>query len=265
MLVIMFLLMQIGFSLYFQFIIVQMKYAHEYSNWQLGAVRGMIGLFVLGLLIGMPLVLKYWSVKRIALITGILTGIGQIIAAISTVAITSGVLAVFIAAVDIMVFTAMLTLFSDAVDKNMQSWVMGIANAVMALSWAIKRLSSNLLDLLGTRGLILIGGVCLIVGSLMLWDSKDSNNSGNLNMNDIPLEKLPSERQPVLRLKTLPNDANYLGDIFGGWVMSQIDIAGAIVASERAKGPVVTVAVKELLLLKPIYVYDFSKLICQST
>lgn len=67
--------------------------------------------------------------------------------------------------------------------------------------------------------------------------------------------KLP-ERQPTLRVKTRPNDANQSGDIFGGWLMSQIDVAGAIVAADRAKGFVVTVAVKQLTFLKPLFVYD---------
>ena len=67
--------------------------------------------------------------------------------------------------------------------------------------------------------------------------------------------KLP-KNQPTLRVKTRPNDANQSGDIFGGWLMSQIDVAGAIAASDRAEGHVVTVAVKELTLLKPIFVYD---------
>lgn len=65
-----------------------------------------------------------------------------------------------------------------------------------------------------------------------------------------------NSKQLVLRLRTLPNDANYMGDIFGGWLMAQIDIAGGIAASRRAKGAVVTVAVTELQLLKPIYVHD---------
>ncbi len=64
------------------------------------------------------------------------------------------------------------------------------------------------------------------------------------------------DQQPALRIKTSPNDANKSGDIFGGWLMSQIDIAGALVAVERAHGPVVTVAVKDLVFLKPLYVYD---------
>lgn len=165
-----FLLMQIGFSIYFQFIIVHMKYAYNYSNWQLGAIQGMIGFgFAIGLLIGMPISMKKnWKIITIAITTGILTGIGQLFAAITHTADLQWLLAVFIAGFDIMAFTTMLTLFSNAVDKNTQGWVMGIANAVMALSWAITGLCSNLLSLLGTQGLIFIGGLCLITGSLLL-------------------------------------------------------------------------------------------------
>lgn len=168
-LAIVFLLMQVGFSIYFQFIVVQMKYAHDYSNWQLGAIQGMIGLgFALGLLLGMPFTLKRFSVIGIAIVTGVLTGVGQLFAAVNPNADLQWLLAVLIAGFDIMVFTTMLTLFSDAVDSKAQGWVMGIANAVMALSWALTGLGSNLLGLLGTRGLIFIGGICLIVGSLLL-------------------------------------------------------------------------------------------------
>lgn len=68
--------------------------------------------------------------------------------------------------------------------------------------------------------------------------------------------KLPKSCEPTLRIKTRPNDANKTGDIFGGWLMSQIDVASAIEASRRAKGPVVTVAVKNLTFLKPLFIYD---------
>lgn len=63
---------------------------------------------------------------------------------------------------------------------------------------------------------------------------------------------------PTLRVKTRPNDANKDGDIFGGWLMSQIDIAGAIAAARRAKGPVVTKAVNKLTFLKPLFIYDIA-------
>lgn len=63
---------------------------------------------------------------------------------------------------------------------------------------------------------------------------------------------------PTLRVKTRPNDANKSGDIFGGWLMSQIDIAGAIAAARRSKGPVVTRSVKELNFLQPLFIYDIA-------
>lgn len=68
--------------------------------------------------------------------------------------------------------------------------------------------------------------------------------------------QLPEGFELLLRVLPRPNETNQTGDIFGGWLMSQIDIAGAVLAVKRTDGPVVTVAVKELTFLKPIYVYD---------
>ena len=64
------------------------------------------------------------------------------------------------------------------------------------------------------------------------------------------------ENQPTLRVTTQPNDANPKGDIFGGWLMSQIDIAGAIAATAPAKGDVSTVAVKNLQFINPLFSHD---------
>jgi len=66
---------------------------------------------------------------------------------------------------------------------------------------------------------------------------------------------LPAE-EPTLRIMTRPNDANIKGDIFGGWLMAQIDIAGAAVAAVRAQGAVVTAAIKEMGFLAPLYIHD---------
>lgn len=70
----------------------------------------------------------------------------------------------------------------------------------------------------------------------------------------------PSSTEPsgVLTIRTLamPADTNPAGDIFGGWVMSQMDIAGAIAAVERARGRVVTVAVEAMTFISPVKVGD---------
>lgn len=67
--------------------------------------------------------------------------------------------------------------------------------------------------------------------------------------------KLPDEH-PTMRLPARPRDTNTAGDIFGGWIMSQVDLAGSIVAARRAKGRVVTVAVNSFQFHKPVYVGD---------
>lgn len=69
-------------------------------------------------------------------------------------------------------------------------------------------------------------------------------------------DALPLNKQPMLRVAAMPADTNASGDIFGGWVMSQVDIAGSIAAARRAKGRVVTVAVTEFLFKKPVFVGD---------
>ena len=54
----------------------------------------------------------------------------------------------------------------------------------------------------------------------------------------------------------MPSDTNATGDIFGGWIMSQVDIAGGILAGRRARGRVATVAVNAFTFKKPVYVAD---------
>lgn len=69
-------------------------------------------------------------------------------------------------------------------------------------------------------------------------------------------ESLPVNVQPVIRVVPMPSDTNAAGDIFGGWIMSQVDIAGSIVALRRAKGRVVTVAVNSFVFHQPVFVGD---------
>ena len=63
-------------------------------------------------------------------------------------------------------------------------------------------------------------------------------------------------RNPVLRVVPGPSDINANGHIFGGWVLSQMDIAAGIVASRRSQGPVATVAIERMEFLAPIHLRD---------
>jgi acyl-CoA thioesterase YciA len=64
------------------------------------------------------------------------------------------------------------------------------------------------------------------------------------------------KREPVLRVVPGPTDINANGHIFGGWVLAQMDIAGGIVASQRANGPVATVAIEGMKFITPIHIRD---------
>jgi acyl-CoA thioesterase YciA len=63
-------------------------------------------------------------------------------------------------------------------------------------------------------------------------------------------------REPALRVVPMPADVNQHGDIFGGWIMAQVDIAGGIVAARRARGRVATVAVNAFQFKEPVLVGD---------
>ena len=73
-------------------------------------------------------------------------------------------------------------------------------------------------------------------------------------MSDTDVDLPPG--MPALRVAPMPADANFHGDIFGGWIMSQVDIAGAIPASRRARGRVATVAENAFVFKQPVLLGD---------
>ena len=75
---------------------------------------------------------------------------------------------------------------------------------------------------------------------------------------EIRTERVAQEPRGELSIRTLamPADTNQNGDIFGGWVLGQMDVAGGIFASKVAKGRCVTIAVDAMTFRKPVYVGD---------
>ncbi len=62
--------------------------------------------------------------------------------------------------------------------------------------------------------------------------------------------------EPVLRVVPRPADINTNGHIFGGWVLSQMDLAGGVIAAREAQGPVATVAIDSMKFIAPILIFD---------
>jgi acyl-CoA thioesterase YciA len=76
-------------------------------------------------------------------------------------------------------------------------------------------------------------------------------------MTDTAASTSPSaDRQLVLRVMPMPADANANGDIFGGWIMAQVDIAGSILPARLSRGRVTTVAVNEFVFKQPVSIGD---------
>ena len=76
-----------------------------------------------------------------------------------------------------------------------------------------------------------------------------------MNASSRPTDEEP-RGEPTVRLVAMPRDTNANGDIFGGWVLSQMDQAGGIAAAERAHGRVVTIAIEAMSFIRPVKVGD---------
>ncbi len=72
----------------------------------------------------------------------------------------------------------------------------------------------------------------------------------------LPAATLPDGRELVMRVMPMPADANANGDIFGGWILAQLDLAGAVLPARIARGRIATVAVNEVLFKQPVSVGD---------
>jgi acyl-CoA thioesterase YciA len=71
---------------------------------------------------------------------------------------------------------------------------------------------------------------------------------------------LPAGKIPALRVVPMPADANHNGDIFGGWIMAQVDVAGGTVAGRMARGRVATVSVNSFVFKQPVQIGDILSL-----
>ncbi|MBN9367112.1 MAG: acyl-CoA thioesterase [Comamonadaceae bacterium] len=71
-----------------------------------------------------------------------------------------------------------------------------------------------------------------------------------------PTSELPANKELVMKVIPMPADTNANGDIFGGWVMAQVDLAGAVLPARVVQGRMATVAVKEFVFKQPVRVGD---------
>jgi acyl-CoA thioesterase YciA len=89
----------------------------------------------------------------------------------------------------------------------------------------------------------------------------DNMDAGFSPLNAMPQDPIPAQHKPgdrelVLRVMPMPADSNANGDIFGGWIMAQVDIAGSILPARLSRGRITTVAVNEFTFKQPVSIGD---------
>ena len=89
----------------------------------------------------------------------------------------------------------------------------------------------------------------------MSTDSNDASRT-DARINAQTQVELPTDQTLVLKVIPMPADCNANGDIFGGWVMAQVDVAGSVLPYRYAKGRMATVAVNEFIFKQPVRVGD---------
>ncbi|MGH8782867.1 MFS transporter [Paraburkholderia sp.] len=164
-----FFLMQVGYGLYLQTIMLVLQTRFQYTSSQLGMFSGLIGIcFVFGLMVIVRLMLKVWSVVDIAKAGLLIAGIGQILSALLPNEIALWVLGMVVGCFDMIAYTTMYTAYSDAVAEERQGWALGVAGSVMAIAWVVTGFLTNLLPVLGELGLLMVGGLSFILSFLIM-------------------------------------------------------------------------------------------------
>lgn len=161
-----FFIFQVGFSVYFQFMLVKLQKEFEFTVFTMGLFTGFLGInFMLALLVIMKRVVHLIRIEYLSLVTMLGTGLAILISAYLSSLIAIWILAIFVGMLDIIAYTAALTSFSNATDASRQGWALGIATASMALAWLISALFANLLPFIGIDHVIGIGGILVILAS----------------------------------------------------------------------------------------------------
>ena len=166
---IVFFLMQVGYGLYLQTIMLVLQTKFHYTSSQLGLFSGLIGMsFVFGLMVIVRLMLKIWSVVDIAKTGLLIAGIGQVLSALFPHENTLWVLGMVVGCFDMVAYTTMYTAYSDAVSEDRQGWALGVAGSVMAIAWVVTGFLTNLLPVLGELGLLMVGGLSFVLSFVMM-------------------------------------------------------------------------------------------------
>lgn len=164
-----FFLMQTAVAIYLQLILIYFRIQFDYTSALLGIFNAYIGLwFGIGILFILPYCIRLLKIEKIATLFMCLAGLFEILLALSRSDLSLWLLTIPLAISIEVGFTAILTSFSNAAKPSHQGWAMGITGTLLALSFGITAFSPNLVPSMGVPALIFIGGLLMLIASMMM-------------------------------------------------------------------------------------------------
>lgn len=159
-----FVLMQIGFSLFYQLIQIFVSRNFEYPTWKIGLFNGWMGIAIaLAIFLHVKNLIKL--LPAILFLTGLAVCIPMLFP--SEMWIWGG--SFLAAGLNMLGYGAVMLLFVKSVNPESQGWVMGILGSLMGAAWILTGFSPNLIPFTGVTPLIFFGGICLILSALLMY------------------------------------------------------------------------------------------------
>lgn len=163
------LLFQTAVALYFQMLGIYFSDTFHYSSSEIGFFYAYLGAcFAISSLFIYPILIKHFKIETLCIVGLFLLAAFEIIVSFLTVAIWIWIVVFLMAICNIFAWSTLLTIFSNAVDKTKQGWVMGIFAAMVAVGFIIAGFSSNILPWVTSNHLVLIGGVAAFLSALLM-------------------------------------------------------------------------------------------------
>jgi DHA1 family tetracycline resistance protein-like MFS transporter len=172
---ILFILKELGMSIYYPFIAVYLK-SVPVSNWVVGLFYAVMGIFcTISLLFTSRVLLKYFTTTTVSMISFFIAGTGMLVTAITDNLPLIWCMS-FLSAFAMSCYNCLLAMYSNVVPKDSQGWVMGIAASTVAFSWILTSFVANLISIIGFGAIFGIAAFFLFLGAILHFFLKEKDH-----------------------------------------------------------------------------------------
>ena len=173
---ILFILKELGMSIYYPFIAVYLKTTFNATNWQVGLFYTILGIFMgLGILFTSKFLIRFFTTTTVSMMSFFLSGIGMLVTGLTKNLDVIWMMTI-LSGFAISCYNCLLAMYSNAVPKESQGWVMGIAGASVSLSWILTSYIANLISIFGFTFIFSLAATFLLLGSVLHLPLKEKKH-----------------------------------------------------------------------------------------